>query len=82
MDLPQAAFARICQQAAGQRDICIPSLRVIAYCLAIGSLVRDSNYASMNVAIRAGMFARGRCTKHHKGEDMPHCIFSARKSDA
>ncbi|MDR1060220.1 MAG: hypothetical protein LBL83_03180 [Clostridiales bacterium] len=50
--------------------------------MAIGSLVRDSNYASMNVAIRAGMFARGRCTKHHKGEDMPHCIFSARKSDA
>jgi RimJ/RimL family protein N-acetyltransferase len=45
------------------------------------SLVRDSNYASMNVAIRNGMLVRGRYAKHYKGEDMPHYVFSARKSD-
>jgi RimJ/RimL family protein N-acetyltransferase len=45
------------------------------------SLVRDNNYASMNVAIRNGMLVRGRYTKRYKGEDMPHYIFSARKSD-
>jgi hypothetical protein len=27
------------------------------------------------------MLVRGRYTKHYKGEDMPHYIFSARKSD-
>jgi RimJ/RimL family protein N-acetyltransferase len=43
------------------------------------SLIRDNNYASMNVAIRNGMLVRGRYTKHYKGEDMPHYIFSVRK---
>jgi len=43
------------------------------------SLVRDTNYPSMNVAIRAGMLVRGRFTKHYRGEDMPHYIFSVRK---
>jgi len=45
------------------------------------SLIRDTNFASMNVAIRTGMTVRGRYTKHYKGEDMPHYIFSVRKSD-
>jgi len=45
------------------------------------SIIRDINFASMNVAIRTGMTVRGRYTKHYKGEDMPHYIFSARKSD-
>jgi len=44
------------------------------------SLIRDNNYAAMNVAIRNGMLVRGRYTKHYKGEDMPHYIFSARKA--
>ena len=43
------------------------------------SIIRDSNFASMNVAIRMGMLVRGRYIKHYKGEDMPHYIFSARK---
>ena len=43
------------------------------------SLVRDTNIASMNVAIRNGMIVRGRYIKHYKGEDMPHYIFSVRK---
>lgn len=45
------------------------------------SLVRDSNYPSMNVAIRMGMTVRGRFTKHYRGTDMPHYIFSIRKRE-
>ena len=45
------------------------------------SLIRDTNYASMNVAIRNGMTVRGRYTKHYKGEDMPHYIFSVRRAE-
>jgi RimJ/RimL family protein N-acetyltransferase len=45
------------------------------------SLIRDNNYASMNVAIRCGMFVRDRYTKNYKGEDMPHYIFSVRKKE-
>jgi len=45
------------------------------------SLIRDTNLASMNVAIRNGMLVRGRFTKRYKGEDMPHYIFSARRND-
>jgi RimJ/RimL family protein N-acetyltransferase len=45
------------------------------------SLIRDNNYASMNVAIRCGMFVRGRYVKNYKGEGMPHYIFSARKAE-
>ena len=45
------------------------------------SLIRDTNYASMNVAIRNSMFIRRRFIKHYKGEDMPHYVFSARKKD-
>jgi RimJ/RimL family protein N-acetyltransferase len=50
-------------------------------CDEVFSLVRDTNYPSMNVAIRSGMLVRGRYTKHYRGEDMPHYIFSARRKD-
>jgi RimJ/RimL family protein N-acetyltransferase len=45
------------------------------------SLIRDVNFASMNVAIRNGMLARGRFVKRYKGADMPHLIFSVRKGE-
>ena len=45
------------------------------------SLIRDTNIASMNVAIRNGMLIRGRFIKHYKGVDMPHYIFSVKKND-
>jgi len=45
------------------------------------SLVRDTNLPSMNVAIRNGMLIRWRFTKHYRGVDMPHYVFSARKCD-
>ncbi|MGW9626819.1 GNAT family N-acetyltransferase [Microbacterium sp. NPDC055521] len=38
--------------------------------------VRDTNIASMNVAIRLGMTVRGRFLKHYRGVNMPHLAFA------
>jgi RimJ/RimL family protein N-acetyltransferase len=38
--------------------------------------VRDTNLASMNVAIRLGMTVRRRFTVHYRGVDMPHYAFA------
>lgn len=38
--------------------------------------VRDTNLASMNVAIRLGMTVRGRFVKHYRGVEMPHLAFA------
>ncbi len=38
--------------------------------------IRDTNFASMNVAIRLGMTVRGRFVKHYRGVDMPHLAFA------
>lgn len=38
--------------------------------------VRDTNIASMNVAIRLGMTVRGRFEKRYRGVDMPHLAFA------
>lgn len=38
--------------------------------------VRDTNLASMNVAIRLGMTVRSRFVKHYRGVDMPHLAFA------
>jgi len=43
------------------------------------SIIRDNNYAAMNVAIRNGMLVRGSFIKHYKGVDMLHFIFSVRR---
>jgi len=45
----------------------------------IGSIIRDTNIASMNVAIRNGMLVRGRFVKHYRGMDMPHLVFSVKR---
>jgi RimJ/RimL family protein N-acetyltransferase len=45
------------------------------------SIVRDTNLASMNVAIRNGMTVRNRFIKHYRGVDMPHLTFSVRAGD-
>ena len=45
------------------------------------SIIRDTNSASMHVAMRAGMQVRTRFTKHYRGIDMPHLAFSVRKDD-
>lgn len=44
------------------------------------SLIRDTNIASMNVAIRNGMLIRGSYIKHYRDVDMMHYIFSVRKN--
>ena len=36
------------------------------------SIIRDTNIASQNVAIRNGMTMTGTWTKHYRGVDMPH----------
>ena len=38
----------------------------------ICSIIRDTNTASQNVALRNGMRARETWTKHYRGVDMPH----------
>lgn len=44
------------------------------------SIIRDNNIASMNVAIRNGMVIRDRLVKHYWGVEMPHLVFSVKKS--
>lgn len=41
--------------------------------------VRDTNLASMNVAIRLGMTVRGRFVKHYRGVEMPHLAFAVER---
>ena len=43
--------------------------------------VRDTNIASMNVAIRLGMTVRGRFEKHYRGVTMPHLAFALDAAD-
>jgi len=45
------------------------------------SIIRVTNHASMNVAIRTGMTVRGRFVKHYRGVDMPHLIFSVHQDE-
>ena len=47
----------------------------------IYSIIRDTNIASMNAAIRNGMLIRERFIKHYRGIDMPHYAFEARKEN-
>lgn len=46
------------------------------------SMVRDTNVASMNVAIRNGMVIRRRFVKHYRGLDMAHYAFSAKREES
>lgn len=45
----------------------------------IYSNIRDTNIASVNVAIRSGMLLRERFIKHYRGVEMPHYAFSVKK---
>ena len=44
------------------------------------SLIRDTNIASQNVARRNGMRVRDKYIKHYRGVDMPHYVFSVKRS--
>ena len=41
------------------------------------SIIRDTNIASQNVAVRNGMIAADSWTKHYRGVDMPHYRYIA-----
>lgn len=41
------------------------------------SIIRDTNTASQNVAVRNGMTVRDSWTKHYRGVDMPHYRYVA-----
>jgi RimJ/RimL family protein N-acetyltransferase len=45
------------------------------------SQVRDTNIASMNVAIRQGMTVKSRFIKHYRGVEMPHYAFSVTRDE-
>lgn len=65
------------EAAKGCREYAFRILGVSAIC----SVIRDTNRASQNVAIRNGMKERGRFTKHYRGVDMPHIIFSISREE-
>lgn len=48
---------------------------------AVHAHVRDTNLASMNVAIRLGMTVRTRFVKHYRGVEMPHFDFAVGRRD-
>ena len=41
------------------------------------SIIRDTNIASQNVALRNGMVLTDNWTKHYRGVDMPHFRYTA-----
>lgn len=45
------------------------------------SIIRDTNLPSIKVAERNGMTKKGEMVKHYRGVDMPHYIYSVKKSD-
>ena len=45
------------------------------------SIIRDTNAASQNVARRNGMTAGEKWVKHYRGEDMPHTLYSVKRTD-
>lgn len=45
------------------------------------SIIRDTNLASMAVALRNGMHARNVIVKLYRGVEMPHVVFSIRRED-
>lgn len=49
---------------------------------ALYSIIRDTNTASQNVALRNGMTLTDTIVKHYRGVDMPHVVFCVKKDDA
>ena len=44
------------------------------------SIIRDTNIASQNVALRNGMTIADKFIKHYRGIDMPHYMFSVKRT--
>ncbi|HEU5223554.1 MAG TPA: GNAT family N-acetyltransferase [Candidatus Lumbricidophila sp.] len=66
------------EAAAACRDYAFTSLGADR----VWAQVRDTNIASMNVAIRLGMTVRGRFIKEYRGVTMPHLAFAVAASAA
>ncbi|MFB8388144.1 GNAT family N-acetyltransferase [Microbacterium sp. NPDC055910] len=66
------------EAAAACRDYAFETLGVER----LFAQVRDTNIASMNVAIRLGMTVRGRFVKHYRGVAMPHLAFAIDRPSA
>lgn len=64
------------EAAAACRDYAFGALDVDR----VYAQVRDTNIASMNVAIRLGMTVRGRFVKEYRGVSMPHLAFAIDRS--
>ena len=45
------------------------------------SMIRDTNIASQNVAIRNGMTVADQFMKHYRGVDMPHLLYSVKRTE-
>ncbi len=45
------------------------------------SIIRDTNFASQNVALRNGMTVVDTWVKHYRGVDMPHYIYSVKRTN-
>ena len=45
------------------------------------SMIRDTNIASQNVAIRNGMTIADQFMKHYRGVDMPHLLYSVKRTE-
>lgn len=46
------------------------------------SIIRDTNLASQQVALRNGMRVIDTIVKHYRGADMPHLVFCVKKRQA
>lgn len=46
------------------------------------SIIRDTNAASRHVAERNGMTVAETWTKHYRGEDMPHLLYTVRRGES
>ena len=66
-----AEAAKACKQYAfetlGAKEVC--------------SIIRDTNIASQNVAVKNGMTVVDSWTKHYRGVDMPHDRYAAYRHD-
>ena len=66
------------EAAAACRDYAFIALNANEVC----SVIRDTNTASRNVALRNGMTVTDRWVKHYRGVDMPHDLYVVRREKA
>ena len=60
------------EAAKACKDYAFQKLKANEVC----SIIRDTNKPSQNVALRNGMTIKDTWTKHYRGIDMPHYLYS------